>query len=571
MQFKFSISALILLSLISITAFTNTAFAENDDKIVVMHTSSGLLIIEFFPDDAPNTVTNFLDLTQKGFYDNIIFHRIIKDFMIQGGDPLSKYDPDGDGYTNMEQWGTGDAGYEIEAEFNTIKHNRGIVSMARSADINSASSQFFIVHQNSNWLDEKYTVFGKLLTEESYKTLDKIANIQTTRNDVPSDLHAAKIIKAIIIQKDDLEAYLLAVGSDQAERIANLPTPEELVRSDESDPTKFSERYVNKEYDFSLLPPKGWAVFYAQPDSGPNDPIVTFLGQKKKLAQGFSEYAPYIYVNVNELGLQTFQEGLDNRVAQYHSMNASGGLEIITETMKNVVTEQGASYAVYFLTAKQLDILPPVPFAQIILSHKNFIYGITYSNHAEYFHTDMIFFDNVVSSFSSAEESELGISGLLEESGVKTNTSSSVEELEAARINAAEEETLAQEGGGCLIATAAFGSEMAPQVQFLREIRDNTVLQTESGTSFMTGFNQFYYSFSPVIADYERENPTFKEAVKLTLTPLLISLTLLQYADIDSESEMLGYGIGVILLNIGVYFVAPAVLIMKVRSLHKLQ
>jgi hypothetical protein len=121
-------------------------------------------------------------------------------------------------------------------------------------------------------------------------------------------------------------------------------------------------------------------------------------------------------------------------------------------------------------------------------------------------------------------------------------------------------------GGGCLIATAAYGSEMAPQVQFLREIRDNTVLQTESGSAFMTGFNQFYYSFSPAIADYERENPAFKEAVKLTLTPLLTSLTLLQYADIDSESEMLGYGIGVILLNIGMYFVAPAILIMKIRK-----
>ncbi len=125
-------------------------------------------------------------------------------------------------------------------------------------------------------------------------------------------------------------------------------------------------------------------------------------------------------------------------------------------------------------------------------------------------------------------------------------------------------EVASEGGGGCLIATAAFGSEMAPQVQFLREIRDNTVLQTESGTNFMTGFNQFYYSFSPVIADYERENPAFKETVKLALTPLLTSLTLLQYADIDSESEMLGYGIGVILLNIGMYFVAPAVLIMTV-------
>ena len=125
---------------------------------------------------------------------------------------------------------------------------------------------------------------------------------------------------------------------------------------------------------------------------------------------------------------------------------------------------------------------------------------------------------------------------------------------------------LGPEGGGCLIATAAFGSELSPQVQFLREIRDNIVLQTESGSTFMAGFNQFYYSFSPAIADYERENLVFKEAVKLTLTPLLTSLTLLHYADIDSESEMLGYGIGVILLNIGMYFVAPAVLIMTVRK-----
>ena len=123
-----------------------------------------------------------------------------------------------------------------------------------------------------------------------------------------------------------------------------------------------------------------------------------------------------------------------------------------------------------------------------------------------------------------------------------------------------------KKGGGCLIATAAFGSELAPQVQFLREIRDNTVLQTESGTSFMTGFNQFYYSFSPAIADYERENPAFKETVKLALTPMLTSLTILNYVDIDSEEEMLGYGIGIILLNIGMYFVAPAVIIMKIKN-----
>ena len=123
-----------------------------------------------------------------------------------------------------------------------------------------------------------------------------------------------------------------------------------------------------------------------------------------------------------------------------------------------------------------------------------------------------------------------------------------------------------KEGGGCLIATAAFGSEMAPQVQFLREIRDNTVMNTQSGTTFMTGFNQFYYSFSPYVADYERENPVFKEAVKVTLTPMLTSLTLLNYVQVDTEEEMLGYGIGIILLNIGMYFVAPAAAIIAIKN-----
>ena len=123
-----------------------------------------------------------------------------------------------------------------------------------------------------------------------------------------------------------------------------------------------------------------------------------------------------------------------------------------------------------------------------------------------------------------------------------------------------------EKGGGCLIATAAYGSEMAPQVQFLREIRDNTVLQTQSGTSFMTAFNTFYYTFSPTVADYERENPVFKEAVKVGLTPLLTSLTILNYVDIDTEQEMLGYGIGLIMLNIGMYFVAPAVVVIALKK-----
>jgi hypothetical protein len=132
-----------------------------------------------------------------------------------------------------------------------------------------------------------------------------------------------------------------------------------------------------------------------------------------------------------------------------------------------------------------------------------------------------------------------------------------------------EDESKSNENGGCLIATATFGSELAPQVQQLRELRDNTILQTESGVSFMTGFNQFYYSFSPVIADLERQSPIFKEAVKLTLTPMLSSLSLLNYVDIDSEQEMLGYGISIILLNSGMYVGIPLLGILKLYQFRK--
>jgi len=134
----------------------NGAAAQNEDKLVVFQTKSGNLVIELFPNDAPNTVDNFLKLAESEFYDDTFFHRVIKDFMIQGGDPKTKPG----GYVKITDWGTGNAGYTIDAEFNLIKHNRGIVSMARSADPNSASSQFFID------IDHEEKVWGSVLNME---------------------------------------------------------------------------------------------------------------------------------------------------------------------------------------------------------------------------------------------------------------------------------------------------------------------------------------------------------------------------------------------------------------------
>jgi hypothetical protein len=125
-------------------------------------------------------------------------------------------------------------------------------------------------------------------------------------------------------------------------------------------------------------------------------------------------------------------------------------------------------------------------------------------------------------------------------------------------------EEKSSKGGGCLIATATYGSEMAVEVQQLRELRDNQLLQTESGTQFMGMFNDVYYSFSPIIADMEREHPLFKDAVKIAITPMISTLSLMESA--ESESEVLSIGISVIVLNLGMYLAVPAVVIVVIKK-----
>jgi len=129
-----------------------------------------------------------------------------------------------------------------------------------------------------------------------------------------------------------------------------------------------------------------------------------------------------------------------------------------------------------------------------------------------------------------------------------------------------EEISQSSKGGGCLIATATYGSELTPQVQQLREIRDNSLLQTESGTSFMNIFNDVYCSFSPTIADYERENPVFKETVKIVITPMIASLSILNHVDMNSENSVLGYGISLIVLNLTMYIGIPVVAVVGIRK-----
>lgn len=155
-----------------------------------INSSLGDIKVEFYPEHAPKTVDNFRELAKKGFYDGLIFHRIVPNFVIQGGDPNTR------NVNNRNGWGTGGPGWNLKAEFNKNKHSRGALSMARSQDQDSAGSQFFIVLKDSNFLDGQYTVFGRVIL--GMDVVDKIASLKTDSRDAPVDTEKAKMTKVTV-------------------------------------------------------------------------------------------------------------------------------------------------------------------------------------------------------------------------------------------------------------------------------------------------------------------------------------------------------------------------------------
>jgi len=555
MDFKF-----LIVSIIIISGFAGSAFAqlpiqlvpqefsqeeidEMKKKAVIITMNAGTFFIEFFPEEAPNTVHNFLKLVESGYYDGTVFHRIIPGFMIQGGDPNTK-DPDFD----RKLWGQGGPGYQINEEFNAFQHDRGIVSMARSEHHDSAGSQFFIVDRDSPHLDGKYTVFGRLVPGLP-NALDHVASLETDGNNAPLNLLESTIITAKI-----LEPYTSA-------NISIPDTNQSHIEKEDRGSGVGTETYYNTRHNVSFDIPYRWTVTEA---GGIQfgvimEPVDMEHNVQAQIEQ--SGFIPKVVVTAEprdsreDAGVSaaffSVQGGEDPKILGNYVFESDDGRKahLITTTQEVHGTERGTV---------QFKII------QLTFINSEFQYSIIYVNVTEWFRYELNAFLQTVDNF------EIMIDGKMQP--INFDSSPVFKQLISDAKAEPEPESLPPARiGGCLIATATYGSELAPQVQLLREIRDNTVLQTQSGTSFMTAFNQFYYSFSPAIADYERENAVFKEAVKLTLTPLLASLTLLQHADIDSESEMLGYGIGIILLNIGMYFVAPAVLITKIRSFYKLQ
>jgi len=504
---------MIVVSLLLIS-FTNPAFAQIAmseeptflDPVIILETNLGKIAIEFFPNDAPNHVQNFIKLSLSGFYDGTIFHRIIPGFMIQGGDPNTV---SGDPST----WGIGGPAERVDAEFNTIKHNRGIVSMARSADPNSGGSQFFIIHKDSNFLDEQYTVFGRIVTEESFETLDKIAAVQTGGNDRPTDPEQVKIIKVTIVSRSEISNLL------------ELSNPERTQST--ITPSTGNQKFESAEHEIAFTVPEGWLL--QEPDkTQENSPNVVAVGPKVGAVN------PVISFTVNQTNQRTLDDLISEKIESLNQAIESENLKIISQ--KKITVNDNLAYeinaeGIFSSNGESFNL----KFKEILIYDTEKFYTFNYSNGIDDFDSQLSRFEETINSFE-----------------ILSKNASTNEPIE--------------EGGGCLIATATFGSELSPQVQQLRELRDNTILSTDSGISFMTGFNQLYYSFSPIIADLEREHPVFKEVVKLSITPMLSTLSILNYVEINSEQEMISYGIGIILMNIGMYFVAPAIIIYKIRK-----
>ncbi len=503
---KFFIFLVLAFVLITIP---NLSFGQSDDKLVILETNQGEIVIEFFPEDAPIHVGNFINLTESKFYDGVLFHRIIPGFMIQGGDPNTK------NIDNSTSWGQGNPGYSINAEFNSIKHNRGIVSMARAQNPDSAGSQFFIVHQNSNFLDQQYTVFGRIATDESFETLDKIASLETGSRDIPVDADKAMIIKATTENRSEVPGILDLGEPERVEEIIETPTTPISETG--------SQLFENEELDVSFSAPEGWSL-QTPPKTDENTPDVVAVGPQT------GEINPVISLRIIEKEGKTFDDFIQEKNELLEEVVSTGNLIILSQEkskIKGMEAYVTNAEGIFQTNTQSFN----VKFKETTISGPDKFYTFAYSNGMDDFDIQLSKFDDSVDSFKILSEP-----------------------------------TTSEEGGGCLIATATFGSELAPQVQQLRELRDNILLSTKSGAAFMSGFNQLYYSFSPIIADLERENPIFKETVKLAITPMLTSLSILNHINIDSEQEVLGYGTSIILLNVGMYFVAPAVLIYKIRK-----
>jgi len=333
-------------------SFANQTFAHSDEKLVVLETNLGTIVIEFFHDDAPNHVDNFIALTESGFYDGTLFHRIIPGFMIQGGDPNTISGA-------PSTWGIGGPTERIDAEFNTIKHNRGIVSMARSTDPNSAGSQFFIIHNDSNFLDEQYSVFGRIATQESFDTLDKIAAVEIGEKDIPLNPEQVKITKATLVNRSEVSNLL------------ELPEPERTLSP--VTPSTGNQKFESTELGIAFSVPEGWLLQH--PDKTQEDsPDVVAVGPKIGVMN------PVISLTVQQTNQRTLDDLISEKAETLKEVIESGNLNIISQEKTTINTGN----QVYVTNAEGIfssnNETFNVKFTEILIYDTEKFYTFAYSN-----------------------------------------------------------------------------------------------------------------------------------------------------------------------------------------------
>lgn len=537
-----AVCCLALLHAPSALPFAEGQIAEADDRVAVLETQMGTIIIEFFPTAAPNHVSNFVALTESGFYDGTLFHRIISGFMIQGGDPNTV---SGDPRT----WGTGGPPHSVDAEFNDIPHDRGIVSMARSQDPNSAGSQFFIVHQNSNFLDGQYTVFGRIVTEQSFETLDAIAAAETGAQDRPVDPEPVRIQSIRMADRSAIASLPDEPVEPPVQQQQQQPAQNPLTPSASGE-----QIYDSPRLGITFAAPPGWLV--QEPGrSDPDVPDVVAVGPRT--AGG----TPQIYVFVNDAGQSTLEQLVSARTAEIREVLSAEDFATFEQEPTVVAGMQAHAMRVTETIALN-NATAKVSLIETLVYGDGQYYTLSYANIPERFDDMMPHYQRMLDTFAVKEAAAQDTPPEAIPAD-PPSPSQSQEQSEAAPDES--------EAGGCLIATAAFGSELEPQIQSMRELRDGTVMSTSSGAAFMSGFNAVYYSFSPAVADLEREHPAFRDAVRAFITPMISSLSILGAAEAGSDLDVIAYGSAVILLNAGLYVAAPsAAVIVTVRRLRRM-
>ena len=337
------------------------------EKLVEITTDYGVMIARLY-DSTPKHRDNFLKLVSQKFYDSLLFHRVINGFMIQGGDPNTK-----SGEPNT--WGQGGPDTKLDAEFNSIKHNRGIVSMARGGDVNSAGSQFFIVHQDSPHLDGKYTAFGRLASEESFQTLDKIAAVTTGTNDRPIDPEQVRIIKTTIMPTSSVSGYIPFVDPER--------TGSPITKS------TGSQTFENPELGISFSVPEGWLLQQPDKNTTPGAPDIAVVGPK------MDGVNPVISLTIINEGDKTIDDLITEKNDILDEAVYLNKLEILSQQKIKSNVYQTEAIGNFELN----DMALKIKFLEVMIFSEQKSYTFAYSNTVENFNDEIQKFNESLNSF----------------------------------------------------------------------------------------------------------------------------------------------------------------------------